>query len=126
MVAITDVIGIGLRIVANRDKIAAVWEDLVPIIKGVRTQYPKITDLIDDIAPGVTTPEPEPDGFSVEWLQESLNTLGADPKLEVDGDYGELTRDAVTEYQQAHSLEVDGWAGVSTQASIYQQLAKHS
>lgn len=127
MVALGSIIGIGLRVVANRNKIAAAWDDLVPIIKGVRTQYPKIVELLDEIAPGITTPDPErPDqaGFSVEWLQESLNTLGADPELEVDGDYGELTRDAVLEYQQAHSLVPDGWAGVDTQASIYQELAK--
>lgn len=125
MVALGSIIGIGLRVVANRDKIAKAWDDLVPIIRGVRTQYPKIVDLIDEIAPGATTPEPEhePDGLSVEWLQESLNAL-ADAGLEVDGDYGELTREAVTKYQQAHSLEVDGWAGVATQASIYQELAK--
>lgn len=121
MVALGNIIGIGLRVVANRDKIAAAWGDLVPIIRGVRTQYPKIVDLLDEIAPGATTPEP--DGFSVEWLQESLNTL-ADAGLEVDGEYGELTREAVTEYQQAHSLVPDGWAGVATQASIYQELAK--
>ena len=32
------------------------------------------------------------------------------------------SREAVTEYQQAHSLEPDGWAGVATQASIYEEL----
>jgi hypothetical protein len=123
MVGMGSIIGIGLRIVSHREEIAKVWDELVPVIQTVRRNYPKITDLLDEIVPEVTKPEPEK--FSVEWLQESLNTLGADPELEVDGDYGELTKDAVTEYQQEHSLEVDGWAGVETQASIYQELAKH-
>lgn len=122
MVGMTSIIGIGLRIVANRDRIAAVWDELVPVIQTVRRNYPKITDLLDEIVPEVTKPEPEK--LSVEWLQESLNTLGADPELEVDGEYGDATKEAVTEYQQAHSLEPDGWAGVDTQASIYKELAK--
>jgi hypothetical protein len=124
MVGMGSIIGIGLRIVSHRDEIAKVWDELVPVIQTVRRNYPKITDLIDKIAPDVTTPKAEPEKFSVEWLQESLNTLGADPELEVDGEYGEATKAAVTEYQQAHSLEPDGWAGVDTQASIYQELAK--
>lgn len=123
MIALGSIIGIGLKIVANREEIAKVWDELVPAIQTVRRNYPKITDLIDEIAPGITTPKAEPEGFSVEWLQESLNTL-TDAGLEVDGDYGQLTKDAVTKYQQAHSLEPDGWAGVATQASIYQELAK--
>jgi hypothetical protein len=123
MVALGSIIGIGLKVVANRDKIAAAWNTVVPIVQEVRKNYPKIVDLLDEIAPGVTTPTPEPK-FTVEWLQESLNTLGADPLLVVDGDYGVATRAAVTKYQQAHSLEADGWAGVATQASIYEELAK--
>ena len=63
--------------------------------------------------------------FSVEWLQESLNELGTSPVLAVDGDYGEQTKAAVAEYQEEHPpLVVDGWAGVATQASIYEELAK--
>jgi peptidoglycan hydrolase-like protein with peptidoglycan-binding domain len=118
-----QIIGIGLKIVANRDKIQAAMATIVPIIQDVRKNYPKIIDLLDDIAPGVTTPKSEPEGFSVEWLQESLNTL-MDAKLIVDGEYGTATKEAVIMYQQAHSLVPDGWAGVATQASIYEELAK--
>jgi hypothetical protein len=119
-----SIIGIGLKVVANRDKIAAAWQTIVPIVQEVRRNYPKIIDLLDEIAPGLTTPKAEPEGFSVEWLQESLNTL-MDAKLIVDGEYGTATKEAVTMYQQAHSLVPDGWAGVATQASIYEELAKH-
>ena len=125
MVGMGSIIGIGLKVVANRDKIASVWTELVPAIQSVRRNYPKVKDLIDEIAPGVTTPKAEPESFSVEWLQESLNTLSS-AGLEVDGTYGEATKAAVTMYQQAHSLVPDGWAGVATQASIYEELAKRA
>jgi Putative peptidoglycan binding domain len=128
MIGMGNIIGLGLKIVANREKIAAVWGELVPIIKGAREQFPKLKDLIDDIAPGIvdgTEPDTDREPMSVEWLQESLNTLGADPELEVDSDYGELTKAAVAEYQENHPpLVIDGWAGVATQASIYEELAK--
>ena len=59
----------------------------------------------------------------MQWLQESLNKLD-NAGLEIDGSYGEKTREAVTAYQQAHSLEPDGWCGIATQASIYEELGK--
>lgn len=117
-----QIIGIGLKLVANREKIAQAWDKIRPAIDVARNNYPAIKELLDDLMPPSTR---QPDSFTVEWLQESLNTLGANPALEVDGDYGPATKWAVTEYQQAHSLEADGWAGVDTQASIYEDLAKH-
>jgi N-acetyl-anhydromuramyl-L-alanine amidase AmpD len=123
-IGIGSIIGIGLKVVANRDRIAEAWNTIAPIIQDVRKNYPKIIDLLDDIAPGVTTPKAEPDSFSVEWLQASLNKIDKFG-LEVDGDYGEATRAAVAEYQRMHPpLVVDGWAGVATQASIYEELSK--
>lgn len=124
MVAMGQIIGIGLKLVANREKIAGLWGEIVPIVQVVRRNYPKVKDLLDDIAPGVTTPAPESESFSVEWLQQSLNTLDH-AELEVDGDYGEATRKAVSDWQADHPpLVVDGWAGVATQASIYEALSK--
>jgi len=129
MIGMGSIIGIGLKIVANREKIASLWGELVPVIKTVREQFPKVKDLLDDIAPGVvdvTQPDDdEKEPMSVDWLQESLNKLGATPQLEIDGEYGEATKKAVREYQEDHPpLVVDGWAGVATQASIYEELAK--
>ena len=74
----------------------------------------------------VTKPDDdEKEPMSVDWLQESLNKLGTSPVLAVDGDYGEQTKAAVAEYQEEHPpLVIDGWAGVATQASIYEELAK--
>lgn len=70
-------------------------------------------------------PQEEANGHtvgSVEWLQDSLNSL-SDANLEVDGDYGEKTQQAVAEYQMAQGLAVDGWAGPETINSIIEQLA---
>lgn len=124
MIGMTSIIGIGLKLVANREKIAQAWDQIAPIIKQVREAYPQVKDLIDDIAPGVTEPEP-PESYSVEWLQESLNKLGADPELEVDGEYGVATKEAVRNFQEDHPpLVVDSWAGVATQAAIAEELGR--
>jgi peptidoglycan hydrolase-like protein with peptidoglycan-binding domain len=111
-----QIIGIGLKLVANRDKIAAAWGTVAPILKQLQD-----SGVIADLLPKVVAPQPPM--LSVQWLQESLNKLN-NAGLAVDGTYGEATRAAVTMYQQAHSLEPDGWAGVATQASIYEELAK--
>ncbi len=128
MIGIGSIMGIGLKIIANREQIAAVWGEIVPVIAAIRTQFPKIKGLLDEIAPGVvdaTKPPNEKEPMSVTWLQESLNKLGATPQLEIDGKYGEATKKAVTEYQEDHPpLVADGWAGAATQASIYEELAK--
>jgi peptidoglycan hydrolase-like protein with peptidoglycan-binding domain len=49
-------------------------------------------------------------------IQKQLNKLGA--KLEADGYYGNATKAAVTEFQKANGLTVDGWAGKNTQAAL--------
>ena len=59
-----------------------------------------------------------------EWLQESLNKLGADPQIEVDGIVGPATRNAVRAFQLAQNLSTDGIAGPLTIAAIEAALAK--
>jgi murein L,D-transpeptidase YcbB/YkuD len=59
-------------------------------------------------------------------MQADLNTLGADPPLELDGIYGPSTKTAVTRFQQQHPpLEVDGWAGPQTTQAIANAIAAH-
>ena len=53
-----------------------------------------------------------------EWLQYSLNNLGADPQLEVDGIVGPGTRNAVRSFQMSQGLVVDGLVEPATIASI--------
>lgn len=60
----------------------------------------------------------------VQWLQQALNDLGAEPKLKVDGKYGPATTRAVKEFQAAMRIAADGIAGPVTKAAIEANLAK--
>lgn len=71
-------------------------------------------------------PAPTPAGAlrDGEWLQNSLNRLGADPQLEVDGVVGAATRNAVRAFQLSQNLAADGIAGPLTIAAIEAALIK--
>lgn len=58
----------------------------------------------------------------IKILQKNLNTLGADPVLEVDGRYGPSTRQAVKAFQTAVGIVADGIAGPVTEAAIKLRL----
>lgn len=70
-------------------------------------------------------PVPTPAGAlrDAEWLQNSLNKLGADPQLETDGVAGPATRNAVRAFQLSQNLAADGIAGPITIAAIEKALA---
>jgi putative chitinase len=57
------------------------------------------------------------------WVQQSLNKLGAEPPLIVDGSFGLATVAAVKAFQQKKGLDVDGKVGPQTVAAIEQALA---
>jgi lysozyme family protein len=57
------------------------------------------------------------------WLQNSLNRLGASPKLVLDGIVGPGTRNAVRAFQLTSGIGVDGLAGPETFAAIDKALA---
>jgi lysozyme family protein len=65
--------------------------------------------------------EPVRDGA---WLQNALNKLGANPTLEVDGNVGPATRNAVRAFQLSQGLVVDGLVGPATFAAIDKALAE--
>jgi GH24 family phage-related lysozyme (muramidase) len=70
----------------------------------------------------VVVPAPPVD-HSTEALQAALNTLGADPKLGVDGRYGSATRAAVKVFQHEAGLaDVDGIPGTDTWTAIEAKL----
>jgi lysozyme family protein len=76
-------------------------------------------------------PQPAPDGVGggshdTTWLQTSLNKLGNDPPLTVDGSFGQRTRAAVEAFQLKSSIQVDGLAGPQTIAAIEKALAAKS
>lgn len=61
-------------------------------------------------------PAPTQPVLTTEWLQASLNKLGANPPLKVDGDPGSKTRAAVQAFKKAMGILPDN--GVVTQATI--------
>jgi lysozyme family protein len=56
------------------------------------------------------------------WLQNSLNRLGANPKLDLDGIVGPATRNAVRSFQLAAGIGVDGLVGPQTFDAIDKAL----
>lgn len=66
------------------------------------------------------TDKPIRDGI---WLQNTLNRLGANPKLELDGIVGPATRNAVRAFQLAAGIGVDGLTGPETFAALDKALA---
>ncbi len=64
--------------------------------------------------------------MSVEDIQSALNQLGANPQLNVTGDYDQATKAAVTAFQQSHNCDVDGWVGSQTISAIQASLAQEA
>jgi lysozyme family protein len=58
------------------------------------------------------------------WVQQSLNKLGARPRLEEDGINGPLTMALVRRFQKENDLEVDGLAGPQTIGEIARHLER--
>lgn len=110
-----DWINIAFKLLANREKIASMYEKVKPVLKNL----PQVGDLLKEIDPQLA--QGQEVKFSVNWMQESLNEL-VDAGLVVDGDYGELTRNAVKEFQEKNGLVADGWAGIATCVEIYKKL----
>lgn len=76
---------------------------------------------IPSTTPIVPSPAAQPvrDGI---WLQNSLNRLGASPKLVLDGIVGPATRNAVRAFQLASGIGVDGLTGPETFAALDKAL----
>ena len=64
----------------------------------------------------------EPDADAT-WVQETINALGYEPPLMVDGNYGRDTKAAVESFQDSYGLDVDGIAGANTIAALRKALA---
>ena len=72
----------------------------------------------DVLQPGVDPVAADDPDDQVRLLLRDLNTLGADPQLEVDGRFGRQTRLAVKEFQATAGIVADGILGPVTMATI--------
>jgi len=61
-------------------------------------------------------------GPEVEKLQQTLNSLGA--KLDVDGDFGAQTQEAVRQFQQRSGIAADGVVGADTRRALEAAAAR--
>jgi len=61
---------------------------------------------------------PHLSGEDVRRVQHALNTSGAKPELDADGDFGPATEKAVKAFQKAHHLDVDGVVGTKTRTAL--------
>ena len=94
--------------------------DLIPVLKQLGISlFPGIKDQLAHVAGAQALFDPT----GVKWIQLSLNLLGANPQLVVDGSYGPATKAAVTKFQTEHSLVVDGFAGEATGNALRAALA---
>lgn len=124
-----NMITIGLRLISNRGEIERLIPKILEIensIKQAMNTVGEVHDLAAKIAPELIAPRPsrmEEPKYDVKWLQTSLNRL-INAGLDVDGQYGALTKAAVENFQKQNGLTVDGWAGALTEAKILQLLTE--
>jgi peptidoglycan hydrolase-like protein with peptidoglycan-binding domain len=106
----------------------------IPIVNAVTTAAPSLLPLLEQIGKLVF---PQLSGTNAQTaagtmifnsarttaLQNDLNKVGAEPRLVVDGIYGPATKKAVADFQSAHGLVIDGWAGHVTTPAIAAAVA---
>jgi peptidoglycan hydrolase-like protein with peptidoglycan-binding domain len=106
------------------DKILAFIPTLLSYIATATTVVPSVVTAVEGLISAVTKVLPaQTQKLDVKWLQTTLSSLGFDPGT-IDGSWGSKTQDAVKAYQAARGLVVDGWAGVTTTASLLADLKK--
>lgn len=105
---------------------------IIPVMARMLELRPELDDRFAiqfNAATLVPDVEPVPDGVGggehdAKWIQESLNKIGQRPPLNVDGNYGKLTRAAVRLFQETHNITVDGLAGPETFKAMEETLAR--
>lgn len=95
--------------------------DLLPLLAQIGKQmFPTIDDRLAPAAAASTMFDP----IRIKWIQTALNAIGGNPPLDVDGEYGPMTTEAVLQFQKAQGLVADGWAGDTTHAALQLALSK--
>jgi putative chitinase len=108
----------GLNAFADKNDIATITRKINGGFNGLperKLMFDKVFPLLQPGVDPVAAGDPDDD---VRSLQRDLNTLGADPRLEVDGRFGKQTRLAVREFQVTAGLAADGIPGPVTMATI--------
>ena len=100
---------------------------VIPMMAAIVQMRPDLAlpiPLPASIQPGPRpAPQPAPEGLhDAAALQIALNDLGADPRLDVDNNYGRQTKYAVMAFQKDAGIGVDGLAGPQTWAAIEAKL----
>ncbi len=95
--------------------------DLLPLFAQIgKEMFPRINEKFAAAAAASTMLDP----IRVKWIQTALNAVGANPPLDVDGEYGPMTTEAVLQFQKAQGLVTDGWAGDTTHAALQLVFSK--
>jgi murein L,D-transpeptidase YcbB/YkuD len=110
----------------NAGRIKRTYELIQPILALYLANAKEIETNVTMLAEafGVTHPEAKssieiPARYDVKWIQRQLNKyLGTN--LDLDGDYGTATKDAVSHFQKRQNLPVDGWVGPATAEKLEQ------
>jgi putative chitinase len=107
-----------LNIFADKNDISTITLKINGGFNGLADRQVLFNKVFSLLRPGVDPAAAGDPDDEVRSLQRDLNTLGADPQLEVDGRLGENTRRAVTEFQVAAGIKADGIPGPVTIAKI--------
>lgn len=117
-----------LNVFADQDDIRTITR----VINGGFNGLSERQDLLDqlkqlliasgDLAAGDAQGQPD---AGIVALQKALNTLGANPKLDMDGQLGPATQAALKAFQRSANLVADGVPGPVTWAKIRLQLASN-
>jgi peptidoglycan hydrolase-like protein with peptidoglycan-binding domain len=95
--------------------------DLLPLFAEIGKQmFPAINERFAPAAAASTMMDP----IRIKWIQTALNVIGTNPPLDVDGEYGPRTTEAVLQFQKAQGLVTDGWAGDTTHAALQLAFSK--
>jgi len=106
---LNDTIAIAIRILQHHQEIVEHWHATNNLLQRL------------GLLPPGTTPVRATHNYSVEWVQQSLNTVqGAG--LQIDGRMGTKTFEAVQRYQSSRGLDPDGWAGMLTLAALERDM----
>jgi hypothetical protein len=110
-------------------KVVPIVAKAQPIVAEIMKEWPHLAPQAQEVWTklfgGSASPvDPTaPTSFSLKWLQDGLNKVGMGP-IPIDGVTGPQTHDAIKKYQEAHGLVADGWAGIQTTTTLYNELAR--